>query len=144
MNLIEATLSRPARVLLILGAGLCALPALAISKAELSAAQARHRAEVAVCNSGQSNQDRPTCLREAGAALAEARRGNLDEGGADLRTNQLKRCEPLPDAERQACIARMNGAGTSSGTAATGGIYRELVVRETVQPVAPEPAALKR
>lgn len=144
MNLIQATLSRPARVLLILGAGLCALPALAVSKAELSAAQERFRSEVAVCTSGQSNQDRPTCLREAGAALAEARRGNLGVENADWRANQLKRCEPLPDEERLACIARMYGAGTSSGTAATGGIYRELVTRETVQPVAPGVAAPKR
>ena len=140
MNLIEATLTRPARVLTMLVVGLCALPALAESKAELSAAQARYRAEVAVCNSGQSNQDRQTCLREAGAAQAEARRGNLNADSADLRANQLKRCEPLSDKERVACVARMNGAGTATGTVATGGIYRELVVRETVQPSAPAPA----
>jgi hypothetical protein len=34
-------------------------------------AQARYQQERAVCLSGQSNQDRATCLREADAALAD-------------------------------------------------------------------------
>ena len=37
-------------------------------------AQARYQQDRAACMSGQSNQDHATCLREAGAALAQARR----------------------------------------------------------------------
>ena len=44
---------------------------------ELSDANARYQAERAVCQSGQSNQDRATCLKEAGAALHEAKMGRL-------------------------------------------------------------------
>jgi len=40
--------------------------------------------------------------------------------------------------DRADCEARMRGQGTTSGSAAPGGIYRELVTR-TVGPV--EPAA---
>ena len=103
-------------------------------------AVARHRQEVAVCTSGQSNQDRATCLREAGAALVEARRGGLDGNASSYEKNQLRRCEPLPAEERSACEARMRGQGTTSGSVAGGGIYRELVTRETEAPVMP-PAA---
>ena len=36
------------------------------------AAQSRYQSERAVCLHGLSNQDKATCLKEAGAALAEA------------------------------------------------------------------------
>ncbi|MDO8419071.1 MAG: hypothetical protein Q7S90_03455 [Rubrivivax sp.] len=109
--------------------------------AELKAAQSRHAQEVALCKSGQSNQDRATCLREAGAALVEARRGGLGAGTAEHAANQIKRCDPLPTDQRQDCIARMQGQGTTSGSVAGGGIYRELVTRETGAASAAPPAA---
>lgn len=101
-----------------------------VGKAELNAAQARYKQDVAVCNSGHSNQDRATCLREAGAALANARRGLLDDGGANYQRNQSQRCTPLPQEQRADCIARMQGGGTTSGSVAGGGVYRELVTVE--------------
>jgi hypothetical protein len=88
-------------------------------------AQSRYRQERAVCISGQSNQDRATCLREAGAALAEAgRRGH--DGAAPYEVNATRRCESLSGADRDACTARMQGQGTTSGNAAAGGVLREL------------------
>jgi hypothetical protein len=88
-----------------------------------------------VCLAGTSNQDRATCLREAGAALAAAQRAGPDaESDATYERNARKRCERLPDSERRDCMARMDGQGTTSGSAAAGGIYRELVTRETVVP----------
>jgi len=93
-------------------------------------ARARYLAERAVCMNGQSNQSLQTCLREADAAYAQARRADLDDGAADYARNALLRCERLPTGERQACAARMQGAGTASGSAASGGIYRELVTTE--------------
>jgi hypothetical protein len=105
--------------------------ALAAEGKSSSDAEARYRQDRAMCESGQSQQDRATCLREAGAALAEARRGRLDDGPAQYQKNALIRCEGLPSEERDACQARMQGQGTTRGSVAEGGIYRELVTRET-------------
>jgi hypothetical protein len=111
-------------------------PAAALANAQDDAAtqRARFEREREVCVSGHSNQDRATCLREAYAAYAEARKGKLDDN-ADYARNTIARCEVLPDDDRQDCIARMHGAGTTSGSVAEGGIYRELVTR-TVNPPA--------
>lgn len=93
-------------------------------------ARARYLAERTVCMNGQSNQSLQTCLREADAAYAQARRSGLDDGAVDYARNALLRCERLPPDQRQACTARMQGAGTISGSAASGAIYRELVTTE--------------
>lgn len=97
-----------------------------------SDAQTRYLQERAVCESGQSQQDRATCLREAGAALQQARQGRLADGQtqAQHEQNAFARCNVLPTEERNACIARMSGQGTTRGSVAEGGIYRELVTRE--------------
>lgn len=94
--------------------------------AELSPA-ARYQQERAVCLNGQSNQDRATCLKEAGAAFAEGQRGGL--ATRDAAANVTQRCQALPAAERGDCLARMqDGTGSStSGSVAAGGIYRETV-----------------
>lgn len=123
--------------LLVFTAAQAAPPAPAGSSAELSAARARYAQEVALCKSGRSHQDRATCLQEAGAALAEAKRGALDKGTADLAANRILRCDPLPADQRKDCIARMQGQGTTSGSVEGGGIYRELVTRETGAASAP-------
>ena len=90
-----------------------------------------------VCLSGQSNQDRATCLREAAAARADASRGAAGADEPTLQTNRLKRCAPLPEPDRRDCELRMSGAGTRSGSAAAGGIYRELITREPATPAVP-------
>jgi hypothetical protein len=102
----------------------------------LSEAQARYQKERAACLSGASHQDQATCLKEAGAALAEARRGQLDKGmeAEQRRQNALQRCKPLPAADRETCEARILGEGTVSGSVEGGGVYRELVIR-SVGPV---------
>ena len=117
--------------LLMCAAAQAAPPTSAAGSAELSAARARYAQEVALCKSGRSHQDRATCLQEAGAALAEAKRGALDKETADLAANRIQRCNPLPEDQRKDCIARMQGQGTTSGSVEGGGIYRELVTRET-------------
>ena len=128
-------LSRPTLALLMLGAVLASTSAMAASNTASADALARYQQERAACTSGQSNQDRATCLREAGAAYAEAKRRALGgEDPAQYKANALKRCERLPDPDRRDCIARMEGQGTTSGSAAAGGISRELVTRQTVPP----------
>ena len=88
----------------------------------------RYQAERADCLDGSNHQDRKTCLREAGAALEEARRGTL--GSSDTATferNARLRCSSLPPADRTSCEARMSGQGTVSGSVEGGVVYRELI-----------------
>jgi hypothetical protein len=92
-------------------------------------AQAAYQRDRAACMSGASNQDRATCLKEAGAALQEAKRGALDTNTdrAQFEANRLQRCDNQPAGDREDCIRRMNGEGTTRGSVQSGGIYRELV-----------------
>jgi len=99
-------------------------------------AAARYQQERATCTNGQSHEDRATCLREAGAALEEARKGHLDDGNTDYQRNAEQRCQRLPADDKEACLARMRGQGTTSGSVGQGGILREY--REVV-PVPPTP-----
>jgi len=98
---------------------------------QLSSAQAIYQQDRAACLSGQTNQDRATCLREAGAALQEARRGGLDDRQGEYERNRLLRCDSQPAEDRQDCVRRMSGEGTTSGSVAGGGIIRELVTPVT-------------
>lgn len=93
---------------------------------DMSEARSRYQQERATCMSGQSHQDRATCLREAGAAMQEAKRGNLGGGMGQYEQNQLKRCDAHPAEDREDCLRRMRGEGTVSGSVESGGIYREL------------------
>ena len=114
----------------------------AAAPSQSSAAQSRYQQERAVCLSGGSNQDRATCLKEAGAARAEAQRGGLGDSTEPYTDNQRKRCAQLPGSQRQDCLSRMQGQGNVSGSVAAGGLLRETV---TVVPAAaapmPAPAA---
>ena len=76
--------------------------------AKVSEAQARYQQERAACMNGTSNQDRATCLQEAGAALGEARRGALGASSeGNLARNRTARCDALPVQEREDCALRM-------------------------------------
>ena len=102
----------------------CALPARA-ALADNPAAQ--HRAEVAACNDGSSPEGRETCLYDARAAYAQQVREGLKNGNGDYAANATQRCNALQGSERRACMARMAGGGTRSGSVEGGGILRELV-----------------
>ena len=92
-------------------------------------AQQQYQQERAACLSGASNQDRATCLREAGAALHESSRGGLSSPDQRaLGNNQVQRCAALPEPDRQECTLRMQGQGSTSGSVQQGGVLRELVV----------------
>ena len=112
-------------------AALATAPALAAGEAQI-----RYQQDRAACSSGASNQSRDTCLKEAGAAYAEARKGELGAAATPDARNASLRCKPLSGDERRDCLARMQGAGTTSGSAASGGILRELV---TIEPAASAP-----
>lgn len=92
----------------------------------LTEAQARYQQDRAACNSGQSYQDRATCLREAGAALQQAKGVRLGDGQSSYEQNRLIRCDGVSAEDREDCLRRMRGEGTVSGSVEGGGIYREL------------------
>lgn len=96
------------------------------------------------CLAGRTHQDRATCLKEAGAALQEARRGRLDNG-ADARTlqqNALLRCQRQPAEDRADCERLARGEGQVSGSVEGGGVIKEVVTR-TVGPVPATPPATR-
>ena len=92
-----------------------------------SEAQQRYKQERAHCLSGMSQQDKSTCLKEAGAALNEARRKRLDTGGhASLQANATARCSAQPEADRDACLQRITGSGSTQGSVEGGGLLRQV------------------
>jgi len=113
-------------LLLVLFVSSASLAAMAANNSQ--DANARYQAERAACMNGQSNQPRATCLREAGAALQESRRGHLTDDQTADQQNALLRCNALPVDDRDACQRRINGEGTTSGSVLEGGVLRELSV----------------
>lgn len=108
-------------------AALVCAPIWAAAPKASAEAQQRYKQERARCISGQSGQDRATCLREAGAALQEARRNRLQsQGSADLHANATARCNAQPVADRDACVQRVLGAGSTQGSVSGGGLIREV------------------
>lgn len=112
------------------GGALAALSMLAAVAGTATDGRARYEAERAACLNGNSNQDQSTCLKEAGAANDEARRGGLKDGDVEYRKNALIRCKALPEKDRPDCKARIEGDGKVSGSALEGGILRERVTRD--------------
>ena len=98
-------------------------------------AQTSFQKEAAACRSS-TRQDHATCMKEAGAARDEARRGRLTDRGVSYTRNAAQRCDALPDADRKDCLMRVQGQGKTSGSVEGGGIYRETVTR-TPEPVPP-------
>ncbi|QEI05191.1 hypothetical protein FXN63_04580 [Pigmentiphaga aceris] len=126
---------------------LCSAGVMAGAHAQTSRASddaaTRYRMEREACLSGQSHQDRQTCLREAGAAQGEAKAGRLDDrSAASYRQNALERCRVLPMSDRDACVARLDGTGRVSGSVEGGGILREYVQREVGVPQQPAAAPM--
>lgn len=91
--------------------------------------EAQYQADVAHCKSGQSNEDRATCMREAGAALEAAKRGKLTTSPS-YTSDQTKRCQQLPADKQQDCMALMSGQGDArvEGSVNGGGVLRETTI----------------
>ncbi len=141
--------STPSRVLLALAAGMALLApgaqaasARATALPDPSSPEAVYRQERAKCLDGRSQQDRATCLQEAGAALAEARRGRLDnrEDAATLARNALLRCQRQRPEDRPDCERLARGEGSRSGSVEGGGVIKEIVTRTVGPAPAPTPA----
>jgi hypothetical protein len=109
-------------------------------------AEARYQRDKARCLAGQSQEDSKTCLREAGAALQAAREHDLrNPGAAQLAANARARCNVFKtDDDRKACLARVSGDATVSGSVAAGGVLRQytevIPPPESMPPTAAGPA----
>ncbi len=127
------------RLLTLAGAALFTAGSFAASE-PVSPAQVRYQQDRAACMSGHTYEDRATCLKEAGAAYDEARRGQLTDNSTDYQRNALKRCNNLPQKDRADCVARMEGRDTTvSGSVGGGGELRERVTAEIVRRQVPPP-----
>lgn len=84
------------------------------------------RSETNACNTGMTQQDRATCLREVRNASADKRAGKLDNSGGQFKANAAKRCDVLAGQDKIACEARVSGVGTTEGSVAGGGVLREV------------------
>ena len=117
------------RAISLMAAVLSAATVFAVESFAESTVPSNYERERAACMNGSSQQDRATCLKEAGAARDEARRGHLGANAKEsgIQANATARCNALPAKDRDDCIARINGAGTTSGSVKEGGIYSELV-----------------
>lgn len=126
----------PFGALVMLAMALTAAPARAAAPKAGAEIQARYQRELAACAAAGYVGDRQACRRDAGAARAspETRADDVDPGR--YARNALKRCAPLPEADRADCMARMQGHGTTTGTTAAGAIYRELVTHTAGEPSA--------
>jgi hypothetical protein len=141
MNKHQGQTPRPALGLVMLLALLASSSVLAASKARPLDPKARYQRESAACSVIRDFDTRANCLSEASTRYAVTKPSPPEEQADVLVRNALKRCEPLPPAQRSDCLARMQGQGTTSGSVAGGGIYRELVTREVgvAETVQPEP-----
>lgn len=117
----------------LLAAGVSFAPGAAFAA---DAGASTYQQERAACLSGQSHQDRETCLKEAAAARGEARRGNLNGGTTSYEQNAVTRCNALPAADRPDCVRRVTGGGTVSGSVESGGVYRETTTTIVAPPAA--------
>ncbi|CAN5333210.1 hypothetical protein BH09PSE5_BH09PSE5_07060 [soil metagenome] len=98
-------------------------------------ATAQQEKERAACMDGSSQQDRATCLREAGAASQESKDGKLQATPKNpdaLLQNALQRCTNLPPKDRPDCETRARGGGNKEGTVRGGGVVKETVTREVL------------
>lgn len=122
------------------GAAQPAVPASAASArsaASAMSADAVYQRERAACHQDATPQGRTTCLKEAGAAHAEAKRKQLGNGedAHALGQNAEMRCKQAAIADQDRCLRMARGEGTVTGSVEAGGLLKTLVT-----PV-PAPAA---
>ncbi|WP_210543068.1 hypothetical protein [Rhodoferax sp. PAMC 29310] len=103
----------------------CAAYAQTAFPAAATQAQARYQRDMAVCNSGQSNQSVATCRREAASALDEAQRGTTGSNPAQYQNNALQRCAVHQGDDRVVCEARITNESDITSGVQAGGVLRQ-------------------
>jgi hypothetical protein len=95
----------------------------------------RFEADRQACLLGRTGQAYQSCMREAHAVLADKPSSAAPTSAEQLERNAQARCDAQTGDDHAACVARVRGGGTVSGSVAGGGILHELVTPE----VAPNP-----
>ncbi|MGQ3093019.1 hypothetical protein [Roseateles sp.] len=99
----------------------------------------QYEREKADCLTAKTTQPRDVCLREAGAAYAQARQGKLvpaDDRAEQWAANALKRCQAQRGEDRELCERRVR-EGQVDGSVSGGGQIKSLTVRSTDIPKTP-------
>lgn len=128
----------------IVGIGIVSLlcgQALSVAAQDRSEKLRRFEADRQACVSGSSGQVFESCMKEAKAVLAERPGDNPTVSADQLQRNASIRCAALTGEDHAACVARMRGEGTVSGSVAGGGVLRELVTTEVVASPPQKPAS---
>ncbi len=115
------------------------LPALAMTTAHAEStadAQANYQKQKADCMRGQTAEGKKTCLREAAAALNDAKNGRLDKGkfNSNFEANATARCQAFKNADDRDLCERRQREGTTTGSVGGGGDIRELTVTVPAEP----------
>ncbi|HEX7643830.1 MAG TPA: hypothetical protein VF472_16615 [Burkholderiaceae bacterium] len=122
----------------------CLLPAIAIASAHaesVAQAQANYKQDKTECLNGQTGESKKTCLREAGAALNDAKNGKLEKFNTNFEQNALARCQVFKNEEDRDLCERRQREGTVSGSVAGGGDIRELTVTVPADESTPAPTS---
>ncbi len=129
----------PIRACLATAAIVMTLPTWAASGADKASIEANYQAARTTCQSISVKEDRTNCLRDAGAARAQAlRQGTSTTSRDQLERNALQRCQAHKTAEDQATCERMaRGDGNTSGSVESGGMIRELTTQIPAPPMPP-------
>src|SRR5690625_3467985 len=107
--------------------GLTAFPQAASSQS--SSAQQAYEEAVAYYRSGEPGIDVENCLRDAGAALQEARRQGNGDVSANFEENQRARCDGLSGSQRQDCLELLSASDVDiQGSVEGGGILRQRTI----------------
>jgi hypothetical protein len=125
----------------LIGLGALAASPASAATSDGGSAKARYQRQVAQCETIRDHDTRANCLSEASTAYAQTQPTPPQENPMQLASNALRRCDRLPEVERNDCVARVNGAGTADGSVAGGGILYTLVTRETSPVAQASPAA---
>ena len=129
-------------------AGACAgIPVFAADPVASDDARSLYLKERANCETGNTAQDKATCLKEAGAALDEKKKGKLDNSGSPV-ANATDRCNLVPAKDKADCMARIVGPQspnqrvTATGSVEGGGMIKETTttIPGTVIVMPPTPA----
>jgi len=107
-------------------------------------AQSTYEQDRAACLRSDSQHERTSCLREAGAVRAQGTRKMPMAGDTpeSRMQNAMKRCVALPAESKATCERMVHGEGTVSGSVAGGGQIRELITPvPAVPPMQPMPPA---
>ncbi|MDZ4123561.1 MAG: hypothetical protein U1E02_05195 [Hydrogenophaga sp.] len=105
-------------------------------------AQSTYDQDRAACMRSDSQHERTSCLREAGAVRAQGINRAPGATPEARMENAMKRCADLPPENKSTCERMVHGEGTASGSVAGGGMIRELVTPvPAVPPMQPMPPA---